>query len=957
MKVCLRMLLLILFIGGLSINNLPGQTKSKEKMQLNAVQKKVTQDSPMEIPKDPSVRKGKLENGLHYFIQKNVKPEKRAELRLAVKAGSMQEDDDQLGMAHFVEHMAFNGSKHFSKNELVDYLESVGTRFGPDLNAYTSFDETVYMLQVRTDDPEHLDKGLTVLEDWAHGISFDDEEIDKERGVVVSEWRSRLSADQRMQQKYFPIVYHQSRYAERLPIGKPEIIENATYDKFKRFYNDWYRPDLMAVVVVGDIDLDHMENQIKDRFGRIATASNPREKQDNSIPNHAETLISIEKDKEATFTNVRMMVKHPHIPVSNLAQYRESLVRNLYNRMLNARLDELTRIAEPPFMFGYSGYNQDVGDLDTYSSFSVAPEGKAMSAFEALLAENYRVLKHGFNVTELERQKDEMINGMERRVKEKDKTESTRLAMRLVYHYLKDNPIPSPEQQLKLYDQFLGTIDVDEVNRLAKRFLKDESKVIVVTGPDKEGVDLPAKEDILSAIEKAKTTDFAPYEDATVDEPLMTETLNPVKIVNEEMLTDLGIEIWTLANGVQVMTKQTDFKNDEISMSAYSSGGHSLYEIDQYYSARAASSIVNQSGIRIFDINQMERLLAGKRVRVSPFISERYEGVRGSCSPDDMKTMFELIYLTFTAPRKDKTAYQAYIAKEEGFLKNLMANPSFWFRDQVSKISSQNHPRRGFPSMEELDLVSMDEAFEIYKDRFADASDFTFFFVGNFETDQLREYCQTYLGNLPDIDRSEKWQDVGVDFPDGKIDKTFYRGEAPKSNINILYHGAHEWGEWNNYVFQSMISLVRIKLREAMREDKGGVYGVGVSGGPRKEPEQEYSITISFNSDPPRTDELIETAYQEIQKIKDKGVDKEDLQKVKETQKQTRIKALKQNRFWQSQMQSSFLNGTDLNNIKLENLEGWIEKLTVTDLQSAVTRYFNDEQKIQVVMHPERTEE
>ncbi len=914
-------------------------------------------DSPDPIPSDPAVITGQLENGIRYYIQKNEKPENRAELRLVVHAGSMQEDEDQLGVAHFVEHMAFNGSTHFSKNELVNYLESVGTRFGPDLNAYTSFDETVYMLQVRTDDAEHLDKGLLVLEDWAQGISFDDEEIDKERGVVISEWRTRLSANQRMQQEYFPVVYHQSRYADRLPIGKPEIIENAPYDVFRRFYRDWYRPDLMAVVVVGDVDTDSIEKEIRDRFGKIKPASSKRGKEGNDIPGHEETLVSIVQDREATFTQIQMMIKHPHKPVTNLAQYRASLVRNLYNRMLNARLDELTRTAEPPFIYGYSGYGTDVGDIDTYSSFAMVQEGSAVEAYETLLRENYRVLQHGFNVTELERQKDEMMNAIEKQVKEQDKTESARLASRLVYHDLRETPIPSPEQQYQLYDQMLGTISVDEVNALAKQFLKDENMVIVLTGPDKEGVSYPSEHELLETLDRIRSTNLDPYVDETVDEPLMDADLKAVPIVGEKKMEDLGIQVWTLANGIEIYVKQTDFKNDEINMNALSPGGTSLYQMDKYYSADEAASIVNESGLRNFDLNQLDRLLAGKTVRVSPFISERYEGLQGSCSPDDLETMFELAYLYFTAPRKDETAFASYIKKQKGFVENLMSNPNFWFNDQLGRIKSQNHPRRMFPTPGMYDQVMLEDALNIYSERFGDASDFTFFFVGNFDPQKLREYCATYLGNLPGSGRDEDWKDLGIRLPKGKIERTFYRGEAPKSNIHIFFHGDYAWNDWNNYVFQSMIDLMRIKLREAMREDKGGVYGVNLFGGPSKKPVEEYEITISFNSDPPRTDELIQTAFDVIEQTIEEGVTDEDLQKVKETQRQSRIKDLEENRFWMRQIQSSYLNGTDLENIKLETLEGWIKKLSAKDLQMAVGKYFNKDQMIKAVMHPERMEE
>ena len=424
--------------------------------------------STIPIPKDPSVRLDTLSNGIVYYIKQNKKPEDRAELRLVLKAGSMQEDQDQLGLAHFIEHMAFNGTKHFEKNELVDYLESLGMRFGPDLNAYTSFDETVYMLQARTDSMELLEKGLLILEDWANGLTFDPEEIDKERGVVISEWRSRLSPEQRLQQQYFPILYKGSRYAKRLPIGDPEIIENADYATIKRFYQDWYRPGLMAIVATGDFDMDWMEQEIKSRFSKIAAKPNPRERKKYDVPQHDETLYAICSDDEAAFTQVRIVYKHEKKEVKTVEDYRQNLARNLFNRMLNARLFELQQTANPPFTFAYSGYGGDVGNLDTYTVYAFVQKGAALEGIESVLTETKRAVDFGFTQTELDRQKQELITAAEKANNEKDKTQSGRLVMRYVYHFLQGNPIPNPEQTLALYQLLLQQITLEDINPLGE---------------------------------------------------------------------------------------------------------------------------------------------------------------------------------------------------------------------------------------------------------------------------------------------------------------------------------------------------------------------------------------------------------------------------------------------------------------------------------------------------------
>ena len=882
--------------------------------------------SPL-IPVDDRVRMGQLENGLKYFIQKNGKPENRAELRLAVNAGSMQEDDDQLGLAHFVEHMAFNGSKNFKKNELVDYLESVGTKFGPDLNAYTSFDETVYMLQVRTDDEEKMLKGLLVLEDWAGGLDFDHEEIDKERGVVVSEWRSRLSPDQRMQQKYFPIMYQDSRYATRLPIGSPDIINNANYDVVKRFYNDWYRPDLMAVVVVGDVDVDQMETEIKARFSKLTNPKVTRAKEKYDVPGHQETLVSINSDKEASFTRVQLMYKHKGEKTKTELDFRKQLTHSLYNSMLNGRLNELTQVPEPPFTFAYTGYGGDVGSLATYSSYAFVQEGGAQLGLETVLAETKRVVEHGFTSTELERTKVEMIKGIERAVKEMDKMESRRLVGKYVYHFLKGNPIPSESQREMLYKKYLPTVTLDEVNALGSKWVTDANRVVVITGPEKEAVPMPTEAEVLSIFDKVAAMTVEPYVDKVSDAPLLDADLQPVSITESKTIENVNVTEYTLANGVKVVLKPTDFKNDEIMMRAYSPGGTSLYSDEEYPSASNAARIINEGGISTFDLPQLQKKLAGKIANVSPGIGSMYEYMNGGCSPDDLETMMQLTYLYFNAPRADEDVVKSYINKQKSIYKNLFSNPQYWFFDQTSKIKYGDHPRMGFPTEEMLDKITLDKVMEVYKDRFADASDFTFFFVGNFEVEAMKAMTAKYLGNLPNIGRDENWKDLGINMIDGVIVKDLVKGEAPKSQIDMTYHGKYSgWTPKEVYKFYMAADLLRIKMRESMREDKGGVYGVGVRGNVSRYPKSQYSINISFNSEPDKVEELIKTGLNDIETIRKEGVQEKDLNKVKETRVQSRTKDLKENRWWMGNIQGVYQDGwNSFDNFSLESYQSIVE--------------------------------
>jgi len=905
------------------------------------------------LPVDPDIRMGTLENGLKYYIKKNTKPENRAELRLAVNAGAMQEDDDQQGLAHFVEHMAFNGSTNFKKSELVDYLETVGTRFGPDLNAYTSFDETVYMLQVRTDSAALLNKGMLVLEDWAGGVTFENEEIDKERGVVESEWRSRLSPNQRMLNQWLPVLYNDSRYAQRLPIGKPEIIRNADYATVKRFYKDWYRPNLMAVVVVGDIDVDQMEKDVKQRFGKLKNPANNRSVDSYPVPNHDETLVSIVSDKEAPFTNVQLVYKHKYEPVIDLLGYRKNLVHRLYNTMLSARLSEISQQPNPPFSFAYTGYDGDVGSLATYSSYAMVPEGGAVRGLKVILTENERVLRHGFTSTELARAKEELLTNMEKAFKEKDKTDSRRFAMRYVYNHLDKNPIPSIQDEVKFYNQFLPTIQLKEVNGLAKEWITDKNRVVVVTGPEKEASPLPTETEIRNLLTDVQGEDLRPYVDEVNNEPLLAEKLVAKPVTGTKEMLEIGATEITLANGVKVVLKPTDFKNDEVLLRAFSLGGNSLYSDQDYKQASNAARVISESGVGNFDNMQLTKKMSGKVVRVNPWIGGLRQGFRASASPDDLKTMLEMIYLYATKPRKDLEVLNSYTTKQTAIYKNLLSQPDYYFFDQTLKIKFNNHPRVGFPTAADMAALDMDRIYQIYQERFADASGMTFFLVGNFDKEKTIPMLAQYLGNLPSTNKEETWKNTNVKYQKGVVKKTLTYGEAPKALVDITFHGDFNWTPENRYHFKSMIDILKIKMRESMREDKGGVYGVRVSGNTSQYPESKYNITISFNADPPRVDELIETAMNDIKNAQLNGAEDKDMNKIKETQRQGRIKDLKENDFWISSLENAYVENLDPKNISLAGLEEGINSLTGDHIKMAANKYFDWNNYIQIVLLPE----
>lgn len=907
-----------------------------------------------DLPIDPDVTMGLLDNGIRYYIRHNKKPEKRAELRLAVRAGSMQEDDEQQGLAHFVEHMAFNGTTHFKKNELIDYLEMVGMKFGPDLNAYTSFDQTVYMLQARTDSLDLLQKGLLILEDWATGLSFSEEEIDKERGVVLSEWRSSLSPDQRIYNEYLPVLYQGSRYAKRLPIGKPEIVEHADYETVRRFYRDWYRPDLMVIIAVGDFDVAMMEEEIKKRFSKIPTTPQARKRETYHVPSHEETLVKVVGDTEASFTRVHLYHKHPHESNRTLESFRDAIVRSIYNRMLSVRLEELTKQAKPPFTFGYSGYSPDLGDIDTYESYAFVAEGGSLKGLEALLEENERVKKHGFTNTELARVKTDLLKNMERGVKEKDKMPSKQLANAYLYHFLKDNPIPSIEQRQQLYETFLPTIQLEEVNQLAQKWIRTQNRVVVISGPEKESSPLPTEVAIRRVLEEVSKKEMTPYVDEVNDAPILSEKLYPVAVSNQKAYPEFGLTEFTLANGIRVVLKPTDFKNDEILMESFSPGGNSLYDDNLYQSASAATTITQEAGIGDFDGIALDKKLTGKNVSVYPYIGELFEGINGNCSPDDLETMMKMVYLYFTSPRKDEDAVQSYVAKQKSIFKNLMSNPQYYFYDQTSRIKYNSHVRRTWPTAKQLESINVDDVYQVYTDRFSNASDFTFVFVGNFEVEAMKKMLATYLGNLPSEKRKETFKDLGINLAKGQVVKQFVRGETPKSLVELTFHdSAFDYSDENILIFYSMINILRIKMRESMREDKGGVYGVNINGSIRKYPNPAYSITIAFNSEPDRVEDLIATALQDIETAKQIGAEEKDLIKVKAARLQDRKKSLKENRWWLGDLAKNYRNAAaDFGLLDYEAYENAVNNITAEDIKKATQQYFNTENFIKIVMTP-----
>jgi zinc protease len=680
------------------------------------------------IPSDPKVKIGKLDNGITYYIKVNKKPEKRMELRLAVNAGSVCETDGQQGLAHFVEHMCFNGTKNFPSNKMISMLEEMGVKFGAELNAGTSFDQTVYMLKVPTDSILWINRGFQVLEDWAHQVSMENAEIDKERGVIVEEWRLGLGADDRMQAKYIPVILKGSKYADRLPIGKVDVIKSFPYDTLRAFYKSWYRPDLMAVVVVGDIDPVLAEQKVKEYFGRIPKAVNPPKRIEFPVPGNNEPLISIVTDKEASGYSANVFFKHPKSDNISFGDYRNQLMRSLYTGMLNNRLQEIAQKPESPFLYAGAGYGSFIGrSVDVYSISVGAKENQIEKSLEVALIENERVRQFGFTATELEREKKDILSNYEKMAKESEKTESGSYADEFVRNYLDKECIPGIQKEFEITKTYLPGITLDEINKLGKAWITDNNVAALITAPEKEGVRVPTEAQVIDIIKTAKATKIEAYVDKVSDVPLLAAIPAGTKVIKRTDDKNFGFTEVTFGNGVRMILKSTEFKNDEIVFSAFSPGGTSLYPDADIMSATLATTIIAQSGLGDYDMIGLQKKLSGNTAKLNPYISDLREGVSGNCSPKDLETMLQLNYLYFTKIRKDESAFNAYISRIRNTIKPMRSNPQVIFQDTLSKIISMNSPRViSFPTEAQISQVNLDRSVSIFKDRFADASDFTY---------------------------------------------------------------------------------------------------------------------------------------------------------------------------------------------------------------------------------------
>ena len=903
------------------------------------------------LPLDTAVHRGRLPNGLQYIIRRNAKPEKRAELRLVVNAGSILEDDAQRGLAHFVEHMAFNGTRRFPKSDIVNFLERVGMRFGADLNASTSFDETVYTLQIPTDTARLVDTALDIMEDWAHSLSFDPRELQKERGVVIEEWRTGLSAETRVRNKQFPVMLRGSKYATRLPIGTKENLEHFQGKLAEQFYHDWYRPDLMTVVAVGDFDVKEMEASIRERFGRIPAATRPKPRTYAAVPAHDETLVSIETDREYPNSSVALLWLRPRDSTRTVGDLRRQYISSMYDGMVNARLGELSQRPDAAFAYAGSGRGEFVRTRDAYQLFAGVKESDFEQAAEALLAEAERISRFGFTQSELDRLRINYLRSLEQSYTERAKTNSAVFAGQYVGAALSGGPIVGVENQQALAKQLLPKITVAEVNALATSSFSEKNRVVLVAAPLNPDVKVPTKQAMLAVFGKAKAGKLVAYMDSASDAPLVATPPTPGKVVSERTLEGTGITEWLLSNAARVLLKPTDFKADEVLFAAQSAGGASLLPDTDVIDADLSSELVSVSGMGAFNQITLRKKLTGKRVGLGASLGDVSETLRGSASSRDLETLFQLIWLRMTQPRADSSAFVAWKNQMRSVLANQKNSPESVFEDTITVTMAQHHPRVKLMSPALLDSVDIHRALAIQKDRFADASGFTFFVVGSFRPDSLRPLVERYLASLPSLSRHETARDVGIRPPTGLVERTVRKGMEAKAQTEIVFTGACVYSYQNRIVLSGLRDLLDIRLREALREDKGGTYGVGVDANCRHIPTDRYEITVSFGSAPDRADELTKEAFAVIDSIKAGVVSDSNMTKIHEQPIRAHETALQQNGSWLAAMMDADEDGRDQRDfLRTPQL---VNAITREQLRDAARLYLRTDQYVRFTLRPE----
>lgn len=903
------------------------------------------------LPLDPAVRSGQLPNGFTYYIRRNIEPKNRVVFYLANKVGSILETQEQRGLAHFMEHMNFNGTKHFPKNELVNYLQKSGVRFGADLNAYTGFDETVYQLPLPSDKPEILKKGIQIMRDWAQDASLETVEINKERGVIIEEKRLGKGASERIQRQTLPILLNQSRYASRIPIGTEDVILNAKPETLRDYYKDWYRPNLQALIVVGDINVTEMEKIIKAKFSDLKNPVKEKVRTQYTIPLTGKNQFLVVTDPEMTSTLMQVAIKHPASELKTVADYRASLLRGLFNQMLSERYAELSKKAEPVFLQGSAGITPLMGGLDMYKLSVIAKPGGLEKGFKAVWRESRRMQLFGFTLTELTRARQNYLSSTEAIVKEKDKVNSDVYTQAYLNYFLKQSAAPGIDKESELINRFIPQISLEQVNEFSKEYIREMDRDIIIAAPEKDKNSLPDEATVLNWIKEVNNEKMLPFEDQISKLPLLIGAPAGGKIVKEEKDTTIGITTLTLNNGVKVLLKKTDFKNNQILFTAFSAGGTSLYNENDFQSAVNAASIVAGGGIGNYNSTQLSKFLTGKQLGIRPYINDRTQGFAGNAAPKDLEAALQLLFGYFTEPRKDAEIFKGAIANAKSGLANRGDDPAAVFSDTVAAVLGNYNVRRTGPSLEKINQISLDKAFEIYKERFSDASGLTFVFVGSIDEETIKPLLAKYLGSLPSKGRKEEARDLGIHIPEGKIAKTVYKGTEQRSTVYLVYSGNYNYNLEDNVKMGALSEVLNIRMLERLREKEGGVYTPGVQLNFSKYPKGRFSLTVTFGCSPDNVESLIASASDEIKKVGLNGPSQENINKFKAEDFRAREIGLKTNEYWLSYLGTQLVNNEPLSLV--DNYDVLINQVTVPSLKEISAKYLNGDNYIRLVLMPE----
>ena len=903
------------------------------------------------IPVDPLITVRTLPNGLRYYVRANRVPAGRAELRLAVKAGSVLEDDDQRGLAHFVEHMAFNGTRHFPKQDITAFMQSLGMRFGAHVNAHTGFDETVYELQVPIGNPAILDRALLVLEDWARDVTFDPQEVERERGVILEEWRLGLGAEARIRDAQMPILLNGSRYAERLPIGQPDVLRKASVERLKQFYKDWYRPDLMAVIVVGDFDPAAVEKAITAHFSQIPTSLSPRPRPDYRVPDRPGTRYAVTTDKEVTTTTVGVFNWTPARNQMTLGGYRQQMVDRLFAGMLSDRLEEIANKPNAPFLAAQTSRGLLVRTTEVTALNALVPPDGVARGLTGALTELERVARFGFAQTELDRQKLGTFRYLEQALIERDKSPSAPLADEFIRNFIQDEPIPGIAYEYGLSQRFLPTITLDEINALAKNWVPDNNRVVTVTAPESSKPRIPAETALAAAIKGASDSKMAGYVDTATNRPLLDPLPKPGAVASERTIAGSGITEWRLSNGARVVLKPTTNKEDEILFRAVSPGGTSLASDEDFIAARTADEVVAQGGFGNLSRLELAKVLAGTSLAVRADISDNEEGLQGGSTKRDLEKMFQLLYLTFTAPRADPEAFAVFTSQLKTLAANQEAQPEVAFQTALAAALTQDNFRVRPLTPALVDRMNLNKSIAFYKDRFADASDFTFVFVGSFDLPTIKPLVERYVATLPSINRKEAARDVGIQPPSGVVEKHVTKGIDPKSQVSIVFTGPFQDNARNRLVVSTMAALLSGDLHRTLREDLGGTYGISVEPTFTKFPREEYSFSINFGCDPSRMQELIRVAFRVIDDFRENGPSASRVNDAKLSTRRDLEVDLLENRYLLNEITAKYEKGEDV--AEVFSPPG-IDELTPAAIRDAARRYLNRNRYVAVTLSPEK---